>query len=310
MADLDVTIPDAVMKDEEGHEWPVRLHIRDTKLRDDMGGGGQRIYTTAGRGYKTVEYIRADAITRSPPPNKDRIAASSERERVLEEALRALPPETNEAKTREYGDDAGPRSPLFDAGWNEYRRKAIRSIRALASQLRPEGEVPDYELELAARAAYSAYVDSKGYPNGCPDWDGLPLAFPDPVPLFNPDGQRLWRNIAVAALSARPQPPQQPVGWRVFNEGLGGWVLSPVRPIPGETSEPLYAAPLAQPVTTAGEEREKLAKLIAGIFDIECIDSPQRATAEIIMSPFEMADHFLATLRPSVTQPNAEEAGK
>jgi hypothetical protein len=43
--------------------WPDELMIRDTKLYDDMGGGGQRIYTTAGRGYETRKYIRADLST-------------------------------------------------------------------------------------------------------------------------------------------------------------------------------------------------------------------------------------------------------
>lgn len=43
--------------------WPDRLKIRDTGLHDDMGGPGQRIYTTAGRGYETREYVRADADT-------------------------------------------------------------------------------------------------------------------------------------------------------------------------------------------------------------------------------------------------------
>ena len=40
--------------------WPERLKIRDTGLHDDLGGPGQRIYTTAGRGYERVEYVRAD----------------------------------------------------------------------------------------------------------------------------------------------------------------------------------------------------------------------------------------------------------
>ena len=40
--------------------WPDRLHIRDTGLYDDLGGPGQRIYTTAGRGYERQEYVRAD----------------------------------------------------------------------------------------------------------------------------------------------------------------------------------------------------------------------------------------------------------
>lgn len=42
--------------------WPEKLRLRDTGLTDDMGGGGQRIYTTAGRGYDTHEYIRADVL--------------------------------------------------------------------------------------------------------------------------------------------------------------------------------------------------------------------------------------------------------
>ena len=40
--------------------WPERLKIRDTGLHDDLGGPGQRIYTTAGRGYERAEYVRAD----------------------------------------------------------------------------------------------------------------------------------------------------------------------------------------------------------------------------------------------------------
>lgn len=38
------------LRDEDGHEWPAFLNIRDTKLHDDMGGLGQHIYTTAGCG--------------------------------------------------------------------------------------------------------------------------------------------------------------------------------------------------------------------------------------------------------------------
>lgn len=44
----------------EARGWPERLMIRDTGLHDDLGGPGQRIYTTAGRGYERVAYIRAD----------------------------------------------------------------------------------------------------------------------------------------------------------------------------------------------------------------------------------------------------------
>lgn len=41
-------------------EWPEYLMIRDTGLHDDLGGGGQRIFTTAGRGYQKIKYIRED----------------------------------------------------------------------------------------------------------------------------------------------------------------------------------------------------------------------------------------------------------
>lgn len=51
--------------------WPSVLRVRDTGLHDDMGGGGQRIYTTAGRGYETREYVLADApISDSAMPVK------------------------------------------------------------------------------------------------------------------------------------------------------------------------------------------------------------------------------------------------
>lgn len=43
--------------DENGNIWPPYLMIRDTGLHDDLSGGGQRIYTTAGRGYKKKKYV-------------------------------------------------------------------------------------------------------------------------------------------------------------------------------------------------------------------------------------------------------------
>lgn len=45
--------------------WPETIMLRDTKLHDDQGGGGQRIYTTAGRGYPKVRYIREDVALRN-----------------------------------------------------------------------------------------------------------------------------------------------------------------------------------------------------------------------------------------------------
>ena len=52
--------------------WPKTLRIRDTGLHDE--GGGQRIYTTAGRGYEKREYVRADELERLTALLKDREA--------------------------------------------------------------------------------------------------------------------------------------------------------------------------------------------------------------------------------------------
>lgn len=54
--------------------WPDRLMIRDTRLHDDMGGAGQRIYTTAGQGYEKREYVRADLA--KPGGNKSPVTGA------------------------------------------------------------------------------------------------------------------------------------------------------------------------------------------------------------------------------------------
>lgn len=72
------------LTDEQRAEgWPERLRLRDTGLYDDMGGGGQRIYTTAGRGYERVEYVRADALASHEP-------ASGETQAGIREKVTAL----------------------------------------------------------------------------------------------------------------------------------------------------------------------------------------------------------------------------
>ena len=43
-------------------EYPEWVMLRDTMLHDDMGGLGQRIYTSAGSGYTKQKYIRADVV--------------------------------------------------------------------------------------------------------------------------------------------------------------------------------------------------------------------------------------------------------
>ena len=79
--------------------WPERLKIRDTGLHDDLGGPGQRIYTTAGRGYERVEYVRADlyeallaerdaAFAAAPQPAP--APAADERDAMVEVILDAM----------------------------------------------------------------------------------------------------------------------------------------------------------------------------------------------------------------------------
>lgn len=41
-------------------DWPDTIRVRDTELHDDLGGCGQRIYTTAGQGYEKMAYVRHD----------------------------------------------------------------------------------------------------------------------------------------------------------------------------------------------------------------------------------------------------------
>jgi chromosome segregation ATPase len=43
-------------------EYPEWVMLRDTMLHDDMGGLGQRIYTSSGSGYTKQKYIRADVV--------------------------------------------------------------------------------------------------------------------------------------------------------------------------------------------------------------------------------------------------------
>lgn len=52
------------MSDPKNNVWPQYLMIRDTQLHDDMGGAGQRIYTTAGQGYEKRKYVLAESLPR------------------------------------------------------------------------------------------------------------------------------------------------------------------------------------------------------------------------------------------------------
>lgn len=49
-------------KRNEAVAWPQYVMLRDTELHDDMGGLGQRIYTTAGAGYHKEKYVHASVV--------------------------------------------------------------------------------------------------------------------------------------------------------------------------------------------------------------------------------------------------------
>ena len=44
-------------------KWPERLSIRDTKIYDDLGGLGQRIFTTAGAAYEKHTYYSEEYVS-------------------------------------------------------------------------------------------------------------------------------------------------------------------------------------------------------------------------------------------------------
>jgi hypothetical protein len=68
--------------------FPGTLRIRDTRIYDDIGGGGQRIYTTAGQGYTKVGYIRADLVAERDA-EIERLRAHIEKGKALADALAA-----------------------------------------------------------------------------------------------------------------------------------------------------------------------------------------------------------------------------
>ena len=65
-------------------DWPAYLMIRDTKLNDDQGGQGQRIFTTAGSFYEKMKYVRADLVEAKKFTAADHVAA-------LVEKIKSLP---------------------------------------------------------------------------------------------------------------------------------------------------------------------------------------------------------------------------
>jgi hypothetical protein len=93
--------------DSQRNVWPDELMIRDTRLHDDMGGGGQRIYTTAGQGYEKRRYIRADLARQPAEP-------------------RAQPAEV------EWGDSFVPAQQIEDF------RTALEAIKSMTDADNPE----------------------------------------------------------------------------------------------------------------------------------------------------------------------------
>ena len=100
--------------------WPERLKIRDTGLHDDLGGPGQRIYTTAGRGYERVEYVRADLYDALLAERDAALAAAPQPAPVDREDVERLATELE--RQDEY-------APLGHVGW-----EAATTLRALLNR--------------------------------------------------------------------------------------------------------------------------------------------------------------------------------
>ena len=71
--------------------FPERLRLRDTRLHDDMGGAGQRIYTTAGQGYQKQEYVIGDIVDLMQQRIEELEVVKAERDRLLTLATKYCP---------------------------------------------------------------------------------------------------------------------------------------------------------------------------------------------------------------------------
>lgn len=105
--------------------WPESLRIRDTGLDD----GYKHIWTTAGMGYPTVEYVRAD-LARQPAPSQPADAV-----RELVEAAKAR--SGGEVLDRGFKYENGAHTPTVLVGFapNDWKARPAGRMGAAAEEV-------------------------------------------------------------------------------------------------------------------------------------------------------------------------------
>jgi len=111
--------------------FPKTIRVRDTKWHDDLGGAGQRIYTTAGRGYEKQKYVRADCIEELEAEN-ERIVAESKQCHETNDALVSehIALKAENAKLRDAIRCV--RCEFEDGSWQARKLDAAQALRLLS----------------------------------------------------------------------------------------------------------------------------------------------------------------------------------
>lgn len=123
---------------EGDHVWPAELMIRDTKLYDDMGGAGQRIYTTAGQGYEKRKYIRADLSTPIAAHGTGAVTEASDRAENTTDNPKSWIAWKRRALAAEATIDASENNPTYREVSKYWKVRARAAERELEERRRKE----------------------------------------------------------------------------------------------------------------------------------------------------------------------------
>ena len=143
--------------------FPESLMIRDTQLHDDIGVGGQRIFTTAGQGYQKIKYIRADIAEREAADLREQLAeARREFEQFKIDGGKAIQfnkerAESAERRAAELTDTI--LSMLSEIGWFVSRRKNLAED---SGNGRSWADVLNDDLDIGRRALASESGGKEG----------------------------------------------------------------------------------------------------------------------------------------------------
>src|SRR6478735_3555697 len=136
--------------------WPEYLMIRDTGLYDDMGGGGQRIYTTAGRGYEKRKYVLALPPTPSALVEAEPLATPPSRNDTIQLARDIAA----DAFDKSHGGRMAVSQRMRDGKADDH--EMVQCAVSALSTLKPEGEpaaalqAAQKEIDAAQRRASDA----------------------------------------------------------------------------------------------------------------------------------------------------------